>query len=192
LRFWEYQEGSISLGGVELRRYPQDFLRAQIGVVQQHTHLFNATIRGNLMLANPDASEKELTAATQKARILEFVQSLPQGFDTYIGEGGFKLSGGQRQRVAIARALIKDAPLLVLDEATAGLDPVTEREIMQDIHEFAEGRTTLVITHRLVGLEGMDEILVLDQGRIIEQGSMAELLARDGVFRQMWELQRRF
>jgi thiol reductant ABC exporter CydC subunit len=190
LRFWEYQEGSICLGGVELRSYAQEFLRAQIGVVQQHTHLFNTTIRGNLMMAKPDAGEKELIEATQKARLYEFIQSLPQGFDTYIGESGFKLSGGQRQRVAIARALLKDAPILVLDEATAGLDPVTEREVMQDIYDCAKGRTALVITHRLVALEAMDEILVLDQGRIIERGGMAELLAQDGVFRQMWELQR--
>lgn len=191
LRFWDYEEGSISLGGHELKAYTPEDLRSLIGVVTQHTYLFNATVRENLLLAKPGAGREELIQAARTARLHDFIQSLPRGYDTYIGEKGFKLSGGQRQRLAIARAVLKNAPILLLDEATAGLDPVIEREVMESIHSLMEGRTTLVITHRLAGLEMMDEVLVMEKGRITERGRHDELLRLGGLYRSMWELQHR-
>ncbi|SFR01372.1 thiol reductant ABC exporter subunit CydC [Desulfoscipio geothermicus] len=189
LRFWDYEEGSISLGEHELKAFSLEDLRRYISVVTQHTYLFNATVRENLLLAKPGAGEEELRQAAREAKIHEFIQSLPRGYDTYVGERGFKLSGGQRQRLAIARALLKNASVLLLDEATAGLDPVTELEVMESIHRLMEGRTTLVITHRLTGLDRMDEILVLERGRIVERGRHQELLEQGGLYRKMWELQ---
>lgn len=161
LRFWDYQEGLILLGGQELRTYSQEEVRSLFAVVAQHTHLFNATVRENLLLARPAASREEMLQAAREARIHDFIQSLPQGYETYLGEGGFKLSGGQRQRLAIARALLKNAPLLVLDEATAGLDAVTEQEVLESLRRLMAGRTTLIVTHNLAGLGEIDQILTL-------------------------------
>jgi ABC-type multidrug transport system fused ATPase/permease subunit len=189
LRFWEYEAGSIRLGGHELRQYRQEDVRRMLGVVSQHTHLFNATIRDNLLLARPEASQADLEWAAQQAQLHDFIQALPQGYDTWIGEQGLCLSGGERQRLAIARALLKDAPILILDEPTANLDSLTERAVMQTIHQLMEGRTTLIITHRLVGLEAADEILVLRAGRVVERGRHHELLHMAGFYRRMWELQ---
>ena len=160
-----------------------------IGVVAQSTHLFNATVRENLLLARPDATPADLERAASAAEIHDFICGLPEGYDTWIGESGLRLSGGERQRLAIARALLKDAPILILDEATASLDPLTERAILQAIRHLVRGRTTLMITHRLAGLEIADEILVLQGGRIVERGSHAALLAAGGFYRRMWEYQ---
>jgi len=187
LRFWEYNEGSIELGGHSIRDYSQQEARNFLGVVTQRTHIFNATIRENLLLAKPEASEKELILASQKAKLHEFIQSLPKGYDSIVGEGGFKLSGGQRQRLAIARVLLKNAPILILDEAMVGLDPITERDVMEEVFKLMEGRTTLVITHRLSGLESMDEILVIDQGQVVERGKHYELLQQKGFYRKLWD-----
>ncbi|MDR3587086.1 MAG: thiol reductant ABC exporter subunit CydC [Desulfosporosinus sp.] len=187
LRFWEYDEGRIELGGHSLRDYTQEDARSYIGVVTQRTHLFNATIRENLLLAKPLATDEELIQVSQQAKLHDFILSLPQGYDSYVGEGGFKLSGGQRQRLALARVFLKNAPILILDEAMAGLDPLTEREVMDEVYLLMEGRTTLVITHRLTGLERMDEILVLDRGQIVERGKHTELLQQKGLYHQMWE-----
>jgi ABC-type multidrug transport system fused ATPase/permease subunit len=189
LRFWDYEDGVIELGGRDLRGYDPDDVRHLMGVVSQNTYLFNATVRENLLIARPDATQVELEQAAQRAQIHSFVQSLPHGYDTWIGEQGQRLSGGERQRLAIARALLKDAPILILDEATANLDPVTEREVMQSIRELMQGRTTLIVTHRLVGLEDADEILVLQCGRVIERGRHAELIKANGMYRRMWGLQ---
>jgi thiol reductant ABC exporter CydC subunit len=189
LRFWDYQTGHILLGGCELRQYPQEDLRRMIGVVSQHTYLFSATLRENLWLANPDADQSDMEKAARVAQIHEFIQSLPQGYDTWIGEQGLRLSGGERQRLAIARALLKDAPILILDEPTANLDSLTERAVMQAIRSLMAGRTTLLITHRLVGLEAMDEILVLCKGRIVERGRHHDLWQMGGLYRRMWDLQ---
>lgn len=189
LRFWEYQEGHISLDGQELRSCRQEDVRAIMGVVSQQTHLFNATVRENLLLARPDASEDDLLRAARQAHVHSFVQSLPQGYDSWIGEQGLRLSGGERQRLSIARAILKNPSLLVLDEPTANLDATTEREVMHQLHTLMNGRTTLLITHRLVGLEAFDEILVMREGRIVERGRHHQLLEMDGLYRRMWELQ---
>ncbi len=189
LRFWEYEAGWILLGGHELRAYQQEDLRRMIGVVSQHTHLFNATVRDNLLVARPDAGHADVVRAAQQAQIHEFIQSLPEGYDTWIGEQGLRLSGGQRQRLAIARALLKDAPFLILDEPTANLDSLTERAVMETIQALMAGRTTLIITHRLVGLESVDQILVLRRGRIVERGSHHDLCQMRGLYQHLWELQ---
>jgi ATP-binding cassette, subfamily C, bacterial CydC len=189
LRFWDYQEGHMLLGGHELRQYQQHDVHALMSVVAQNTHLFNATIRENLFIAKPNASQDEVVKAAQQAHIHEFISSLPQGYDTPIGEQGFCLSGGERQRIALASAFLKDAPILVLDEATANLDALTEQAILRAIQTLIQGRTTLIITHRLVGLEMADEILVLQAGKIRERGSHHKLLQVEGLYWRMWQLQ---
>ncbi len=189
LRFWDPTVGEVRLGGHGLRCYAQEDLRNVIGVVGQGTHLFNETLRDNLLLARPKATDSEIESALERAQLIEFVRHLPQGLDTPLGEQGLRLSGGERQRLAIARALLKDAPVLVLDEPTANLDPATEHELLATLYEPAPNRATLVITHRLVHMERMDEILVLDRGRIAERGAHEELLEKNGLYRRMVEVQ---
>lgn len=189
LRFWDYEQGSIRLGGHEFKKYNTAKLRMMFGVVSQQTHLFNASIRDNILLARPDASEDQFDQAIQQAELGEFIDQLPQGCDTMVGQNGYALSGGQRQRIAIARALLKNAPILILDEPTVGLDAVTEELIMETIRKLMAGRTTIMITHRLTGLETMDEIVVLNSGSIVEQGRQSELLANKQLFDQLWHLQ---
>jgi thiol reductant ABC exporter CydC subunit len=189
-RFWGYEAGQIQLGGYDLRQYQPDKLRQMMSVVSQQTHLFNGTIRENLLIARPEATEAEIVAATQQAQLHPFIQSLPEGYDTPIGEQGLQLSGGERQRLAVARALLKNSPILILDEPTANLDALVERELMQTIQTAMTGKTSLLITHRLAGLETMDEILVMQQGRIVERGRHDELLQAGGLYRQMWQAQR--
>jgi ATP-binding cassette subfamily C protein CydC len=189
LRFWDPVQGVIRLGGHNLRLYAQEDLRDAIGIVAQDTHLFNETLRDNLLLAKPGATDTEVWATLEKARLAGFVNRLQQGLDTPIGEQGLRLSGGERQRLAVARALLKDAPLLILDEPTANLDTVTEHELLATIYDLMSGRATLAITHRLVHMERMDEILVLEEGRIVERGSQDELLKANGLYKRMVEVQ---
>lgn len=185
LRFWDPQTGRLTLGDHDLRDYHGEALRRHISVVSQGTHLFTTTVRENLRVAAPQASDEQLLAALETAQLGEFITSQPDGLDTWVGEAGVTLSGGQARRVAIARALLKDAPILLLDEPTEGLDPATERELMQALYRLMAGRSVLLITHRLVGLEAMDEILVLDHGRIAERGSHHALLAAGGIYAGM-------
>jgi ATP-binding cassette subfamily C protein CydC len=190
LRFWDPSSGVIRLGAHDIRKYAQDEVRNLIGVVAQDTHIFNDTLRGNLLLARPEATDDDVQRAVARAQLSELVERLPEGLDSPLGEQGLKLSGGERQRLSIARTLLKDAPLLVLDEPTANLDPLTERELLDAAYELMRYRATLVITHRLVRMDDMDEILVLDRGRIVERGTHEELLEAGGLYRHMVEVQR--
>jgi ATP-binding cassette, subfamily C, bacterial CydC len=189
VRCWDPSHGSLRLNGQDIRDYRLSELRSLIGVVAQDTYLFNDTLRNNLRLARSTASEDELQAVLAQAQLDEFVRSLPRGLDTWIGEQGVRLSGGERQRLAIARALLKDAPILLLDEVTANLDPLTECALLNALDALMQGRTTLFITHRLIAMERMDEIIVLDQGRIVERGTHSQLLAADGLYHQLFDLQ---
>jgi thiol reductant ABC exporter CydC subunit len=189
LRFWDPSSGGIRLGVHDVRKYAQDDLRDLIGVVAQDTHVFNDTLRGNLLLARPDATDDELQRVLARAQLSELVERLPEGLDSPLGEQGLKLSGGERQRLSIARTLLKSAPLLVLDEPTADLDPLTERRLLDAAYEMMRDRATLVITHRLVRMDEMDEILVLDGGRIVERGTHEKLLEAGGLYRHMVEVQ---
>ncbi|MEO6889563.1 MAG: thiol reductant ABC exporter subunit CydC [Ktedonobacteraceae bacterium] len=189
VRFWDYEQGSITLGGYELKALRQQDIHRCIGVIEQKTHLFNTTVRENLLLARPDASEEEMEQAARKACLHDFIQSLPQGYDTLIGEQGFKFSGGERQRLAIARAFLKDAPILLLDEPTAHLDASTEEGIIHALRTFMQGRTTILITHRLIGLDMADEILVMQNGSIKECGVHHELVQAEGLYWKLWTVQ---
>jgi len=193
LRFWDYaapgNAGQILLNGQELACYRPEEVRSMLAVVSQNTYLFNATLRENLLIARPQASESEILRAVAQAQLEALIERLPQGLDTWIGEGGLRLSAGERQRVAIARAILRDAPLLILDEATANLDTMTEREVLGAIHTLMEGRSTLMITHRLVSMEWMDEILVLRGGRVAERGRHQDLIQQGGWYARMWRQQ---
>ncbi len=189
VRFWDPLVGQVRLGDTDLRDCSQDDLRSRIGLVGQNTRLFNTTLRSNLRLAKPDASDGELDEILRRVRLDELKERLPNGLDTWLGEQGMRFSGGERQRLAIARVLLKDAPLLILDEPTANLDPATEREVLAAIFDLFHDRTILLITHRLVQMEEMDEILVLDDGRVVERGKHVELARGNGLYQRMLDVQ---
>jgi ATP-binding cassette subfamily C protein CydC len=187
MRFWDYQAGSIQFGGVELRECATEDIRKRIAVVSQETYLFNTTIRDNLLIARPDASQEELEVACRDAQLHDFISTLPAGYDTELGAAGARLSGGQARRLGIARALLLDAPLLILDEPTEGLDTITERALLQAIMRLMEGRSVLLITHRLSALSDLvDEILVLEHGHVVQYGSaQAVMQAAAGPYREL-------
>lgn len=189
VRFWDPASGQVRLGGVNLRELAQEELRGQIGLVSQDTRLFTTTLRSNLRIAKPDASDDDLMAALNRAQLGNLIERLPKGLDSWIGEQGMRFSGGERQRVAIARTLLKDGPFLILDEPTANLDPVTENDVLSAIFDLFRDRTILLITHRLVRLEEMDEVLVLDGGHLVERGTHAELSGAGGPYQRMLEVQ---
>jgi ATP-binding cassette subfamily C protein CydCD len=191
LRYWDYSQGQILIDGRDLHDFPQVEVRRVFSCISQRTRFFNDTIRKNLLLGCPDASQAQIEVAAQRAQIHDFIAGLPKGYDTFIGERGLRLSAGERQRLALARLLLKDAPIFLLDEPTANLDPLNERLILDTLLSLSSGHSLLLITHRLLGLDQMNEILVLDHGRIVERGTQAELLTMDGIYSRMWSLQRR-
>ncbi|MDK9723323.1 MAG: ABC transporter ATP-binding protein/permease [Sterolibacteriaceae bacterium MAG5] len=188
-RFYDARDGAIRINGSDIRALTQASLRAAIGIVPQDTVLFNDTIFYNIQYGRPAASRDEVIAAARAAHIHDFIESLPERYDTKVGERGLKLSGGEKQRVAIARALLKNPPILIFDEATSALDSKTEKAIQAELEQAAVGRTTLIIAHRLSTVMNADEIVVLDAGRIVERGRHRELLERGGAYAQMWALQ---
>ncbi|HQS58286.1 MAG: metal ABC transporter permease [Gallionellales bacterium 35-53-114] len=188
-RFYDVNDGSIKIDGQDIRDVTQESLRTAIGVVPQDTVLFNDSIYYNIAYGRPDATRDEVIAAARAAHILGFIEILPQGWDTVVGERGLKLSGGEKQRVAIARTLLKNPAILILDEATSALDTKTEKAIQAELLEIARSRTSLIIAHRLSTVVEADEILVIDAGRIVERGRHPELLARNGVYAMMWTMQ---
>src|SRR5438876_254978 len=185
LRLFDPQRGTVRIGGQDLKTLDPDAVRRMIAVVHQDTYLFYGTVEENIRLGNPDADRAEIEAAARDANAHEFISALPQGYATMIGERGVLLSGGQRQRLAIARALLRDAPILILDEALSSVDAENEAVIQQAIDRLSAGRTTLILPHRLSSVIGADRILVLDQGRIVESGRHAELIRRDGPYRRL-------
>jgi len=190
-RFYDVHDGSISINGQDIRSVTQTTLRAAIGIVPQDTVLFNDTVYYNIAYGRPEASREAVIAAAQAAHIHDFIESLPQGYDTRVGERGLKLSGGEKQRVAIARAILKNPVILIFDEATSALDSKSEQAIQAELRAIAQNRTTLIIAHRLSTVVDADQILVMDKGQIIERGTHRELLECNGSYAQMWELQKR-
>jgi ABC-type transport system involved in Fe-S cluster assembly fused permease/ATPase subunit len=188
-RFYDVNGGRILIDGQDIRDVAQASLRANIGIVPQDTVLFNDTIGYNIAYGKPDATTEEVIQAARSAHIHDFVESLPDKYETVVGERGLKLSGGEKQRVAIARTILKNPPILVFDEATSALDSKTEKGIQRELETIARNHTTLVIAHRLSTVMDADEILVLDGGRIIERGTHHQLLSQDGIYTKMWELQ---
>jgi ABC-type multidrug transport system fused ATPase/permease subunit len=185
-RFYDPTSGSITVDGRDIRQITKKSLRAQIAIVLQDTLLFSTTVRENIAYGRPDATEVEIIEAARRAQADEFIQQMPQGYDSAVGERGGHLSVGQRQRIGIARAFLKNAPILLLDEPTSALDPSTESAIMETIKELMHGRTTLIATHRLGTIHNLDNIIVLEHGRIVEQGRGPELTARGGVYAKLY------
>lgn len=188
-RFYDVDGGSVRIDDVDIRDLALESLRRQIALVSQEVVLFDDTVRANIAYGRPDADEAAIRSAAEAAAAADFIQRLPEGYDTRIGEHGVRLSGGQRQRLSIARAMLKDAPILLLDEATAALDTESERLVQQALSRLKQGRTTLVIAHRLSTVTSADTIYVMDRGRVIEQGNHASLIAAGGLYARLWSLQ---
>ena len=189
LRFYDVQQGKITLGGVDIRDIPYDELLDRISIVMQNVQLFDNTIEENIRVGKKGATKEEIIKAAKKARIHDFIMSLPKGYETDIGENGGILSGGQRQRISIARAFLKDAPILILDEMTSNVDPVNESLIQDAITELAKNRTVLVVAHHLKTIQKADQILVFQKGKLLEKGKHRELLEKDGYYKKLWKAQ---
>ena len=188
-RLYDATSGTVRFAGADVRDLVHEDLMRHVGIVSQETYLFHATIAENLRYAKPDATDAELERAARSANIHETIASFPDGYDTVVGERGYRLSGGEKQRIAIARVLLKDPPVLVLDEATSALDSISERVVQTALDAAARGRTTISIAHRLSTIRDADVIFVLDHGRIVEQGTHDELLALGGTYSMLYQQQ---
>jgi ATP-binding cassette, subfamily B, multidrug efflux pump len=191
LRFYDLQHGRVLIDGQDIAGVTQDSLRAQIGMVTQDTSLLHRSVRDNLLYGRPDATDAQMIAAARRAEAHAFIETLADakwrcGYDAHVGERGVKLSGGQRQRIAIARVMLKDAPILLLDEATSALDSEVEAAIQQSLYRLMEGKTVVAIAHRLSTIAAMDRLIVMDKGRIVEEGDHRSLLARGGLYARLW------
>ena len=187
-RFWDVDAGTVSLGGEDVRDWKLDELMAHFAMVFQDVYLFNDTIENNIKFGCPDATHEQVVAAAKAACCHDFISALPNGYDTVIGEGGSTLSGGEKQRISIARAMLKNAPIVILDEATASVDPENEHLIQQALSALTKGKTILTIAHRLATIQSADQILVVEDGRIVQRGTHDELMAQGGLYRRFIEI----
>ena len=190
-RFWDVQEGSITIGGHDVKEFTCDSLLKNMSMVFQNVYLFNDTIENNIKFGCPDATHEQVVEAAKKACCHDFISALPQGYDTVIGEGGSTLSGGEKQRISIARAMLKDAPIILLDEATASVDPENEVHLQQAISALVKNKTLIVIAHRLSTIRDADQILVVDNGKIVEKGVHAELIQQKGIYQKFWNIRQK-
>ena len=188
-RFYDVLSGSVKVDGVDVRDWPVKALRSSIGIVQQDLYMFSGTVRDNIIYGKPDATQAEIEEAAKRANIHDFIMTLPDGYNSYVGERGVRLSGGQKQRLAIARVFLKNPPVLILDEATSALDNESEKHIQTALRELSRGRTTLVIAHRLSTIRHADKIIAIEDGRIAEIGTHAELLQNNGIYAKYHQMQ---
>ena len=191
MRFYDVNSGSIKVDGTDIRDITRGSLRTNYGMVLQETWLRSGTIRDNICMGKPDATEEEIIAAAKASHAHSFIKRLPQGYDTIVGEGGSNLSGGEKQRISIARCLLKDAPIIILDEATASVDPENEHEIQEALSALVRGKTIITIAHRLATIQNADRILVVEDGRIAQQGTHQELMSQEGIYRNFIEIRQR-
>lgn len=188
-RFWDVNKGQVEIGGIDVKELDPEHLMEYMSFVFQDVVLFNDTVYNNIKIGNMNATEEQVLAAAKAARCDEFIEKMPDGYQTVLGENGSTLSGGERQRLSIARALLKDAPIVLLDEATASLDPESESSIQQAIGRLIQGKTVLVIAHRLRTIAKADKIIVLDDGKVVEQGTHSELMEQNGLYKRLYTIQ---